>query len=209
MDPWPFTDLVLTTPRLELRPDDDAGLRELADVAAQGVHDPAVMPFGFAWTDLPEAELGIGMLQFHWGRRAALRAADWTLNFVVRMDARVVGMQSVSARDFAQLREVDTGSWLGLRYQGVGIGTEMRAAVLLFAFDHLGAHTARSSAFTDNPASIAVSRKLGYRENGTYTLVRRGQSATNTRFALTNETFVRPDWVLRVEGATPCVPLLM
>ena len=38
--------LVLRTPRLELRPDDDAGLHELVDVAYRGVHPPEEMPFG-------------------------------------------------------------------------------------------------------------------------------------------------------------------
>jgi len=57
---------------------------------------------------------------------------------------------------------VSTGSWLGMRHQGKGFGTEMRAAILMLAFDHLGAKTARSSAFTDNPRSLAVSRRLGY-----------------------------------------------
>ncbi len=39
-DPWPVGGLTLHTPRLELRPDDDAGLRELAALALQGVHPP-------------------------------------------------------------------------------------------------------------------------------------------------------------------------
>ncbi len=42
----------------------------------------------------------------------------------------------------------------------------MRAAVLLLAFDHLGARTARSEAFADNPASLRVSEKLGYAPDG-------------------------------------------
>ena len=37
---WPLRDLVLRTPRLELRPDDDAGLFELAAVAYGGVRRP-------------------------------------------------------------------------------------------------------------------------------------------------------------------------
>lgn len=64
------------------------------------------------------------------------------------------------------LREVHTGSWLGRRYQGQGIGTQMRAAVLHLALDGLGAQRAVSAAFEDNPASLGVSRKLGYRDDG-------------------------------------------
>ena len=44
-DPWPLRHLVLRTPRLELRPDDDAGLLELAEEARLGVHPPELMPF--------------------------------------------------------------------------------------------------------------------------------------------------------------------
>jgi RimJ/RimL family protein N-acetyltransferase len=44
----------------------------------------------------------------------------------------------VSGRDFAVLREVHTGSWLGQRYQGQGLGTEMRSAVLHLGFAGLG-----------------------------------------------------------------------
>ena len=40
----------------------------------------------------------------------------------------MIGTQKLGARDFAITREVDTGSWIGLRHQGQGIGTEMRAA---------------------------------------------------------------------------------
>lgn len=52
-DPWPLRHLVLRTPRLELRPDDDPGLLELLAEACQGVHPPERMPFGFPWTDAP------------------------------------------------------------------------------------------------------------------------------------------------------------
>lgn len=57
---------------------------------------------------------------------------------------------------------VSTGSWLGLTHQRHGYGTEMRAAVLSFAFEHLGATTATSRVHQDNPASAGVSAKLGY-----------------------------------------------
>jgi RimJ/RimL family protein N-acetyltransferase len=35
----------------------------------------------------------------------------------------VVGTQGLSGRDFAVLREVSTGSWIGRKHQGQGIGT--------------------------------------------------------------------------------------
>ncbi|MGM1061113.1 GNAT family N-acetyltransferase [Saccharothrix sp. Mg75] len=208
MDHWPFADLVLRTPRLELRPDDDAGLRELVDATLRGIHPPGYMPFGVGWTDAPRERLGIATLQHYWGARARLSAASWTLNFLVRLDGRVIGTQGLGADDFAVLREVTSGSWLEMAHQGRGYGTEMRAAVLLFAFDHLGALVARSSAFDDNLRSHGVSRRLGYRPDGTFRQVRRGEAARQTRLVVTAEEFRRPDWRLDVKGVTPCLPLL-
>lgn len=207
-EPWPLRHLELRTPRLSLRPDDDDGLRELAALAAGGIHPPEQMPFLHPWTDRPVDELVRGTLQHHWGVRAALTPADWTVTFLVRTGGRVVGTQGLSGVDFAVRREVSTGSWLGRGHQGRGIGTEMRAAVLLLAFDHLGATTARSGAFTDNAASLAVSRKLGYRPDGTHTLSPRGRRAVETRLLLGTGDLVRPQWTLEVVGLDGCRALL-
>jgi hypothetical protein len=95
-----------------------------------------------------------------------------------------------------------------MAHQGHGYGTEMRAAVLAFAFDHLRARTARSSAFADNVRSHAVSRRLGYRVDGTELIVREGASTTDVRLLVDPDTFARPDWKLQVEGLEPCLELL-
>jgi RimJ/RimL family protein N-acetyltransferase len=199
---WPLRHLILRTPRLELRPDDDAGLDELVAVAYGGVHPPDEMPFGEPWTDADPRFMGRGALQYFWSQRAALSPDHWRVHFLVRSGGRVVGTQKLGARDFAITREVDTGSWIGLRHQGRGIGTEMRAAVVLFAFDHLGALTARSSAFADNARSHGVSRRLGYRRDGSETVARRGLPVDHLRLVVTPSTLVRPPWSLGVDGYT-------
>jgi RimJ/RimL family protein N-acetyltransferase len=209
MDPWPLRHLVLRTPRLELRPDDDAGLRELVAEARHGVHAPEEMPFFSAWTDAPPAELGGNMMRFYWSTRAAFAVEDWTINFLVWSDGTVIGTQGLTARHFALTREVHTGSWVGLRHQGQGIGTEMRAAVLTFAFDHLGATQARSEAWVSNRRSRGVSRRLGYREDGTRSVVVRDQATTHVRLLLDRADFQRPDWKLDVSGADDCLPMLL
>ena len=48
---WPLAELLVRSPRLELRPDDDAGLAALADRAIDGVHPADEMPFLEPWTD--------------------------------------------------------------------------------------------------------------------------------------------------------------
>jgi RimJ/RimL family protein N-acetyltransferase len=207
---WPLRRLVLRTPRLELRPDDDAGLFELVDEAYRGVHPPEEMPFLVPWTDSPPDQLGGVMLRHFWSQRSAVSPDKWSINFVIRREGRVIGLQEVSGQDFAITREATTGSWLGMRHQGNGYGTEMRTAVLMFLFDHLGAKAARSSAFEDNVRSLAVSRRLGYRPDGTTTYARRGKPATNVRLVLTPADFAahRPDWPLDVRGLEGVLPML-
>jgi RimJ/RimL family protein N-acetyltransferase len=63
----------------------------------------------------------------------------------------------------------------------------MRSAVLGFAFDHLGAEWATSGAFTHNPASAAVSRSLGYEENGRDRLAPRGEARELVRYRITKD----------------------
>ena len=75
-------------------------------------------------------------------------------------------MQQLTAEDFGVLRTIGTGSWLSAGEQGRGIGTEMRAAVLHFGFEVLGAELAITGAFATNKGSISVSQKLGYLANG-------------------------------------------
>jgi len=207
-EPWPLRHLVLRTPRLELRPEDDAGLHELVDEAYRGVHPPEEMPFMVPWTDADPRFLGRGVLQHFWSERARLSPDSWKVHFLVRHGGRVIGTQGLSGDDFAITREVGTGSWLGLRHQGRGLGTEMRAAALQLAFDHLGATTARSDAFAENVASHRVSAKLGYRRDGSALVARRGVATEYVRLVVSRDEFVRPDWTVAVEGLDACIGLL-
>lgn len=112
------------------------------------------------------------------------------------------------AESFAIHRTVDTGSWLGRAYQGRGLGREMRGAVLGFAFDGLGARVAESSAFLDNAASNAVSRGLGYEENGFGSLAPEGVARVTQRFRMTLDGWrARPRPALDIEGLEPCLDL--
>ena len=204
---WPLAGLRLYTPRLELRWPTLTDLDELATLAVAGVHDPQVQPFSAAWTDTPADELPGRSLQYYWAQWAAWRPGDWSLDLMVVHNGTIVGMQGLKATDFAVVREVHTGSWLGLRHQGQGIGAEMRAAVLSLAFDDLGAETARSDAHSDNAASIGVSRKLGYADDGTERFMVRGQAVTALRLRIDRATWqARRPLRVRVSGLEPCLP---
>ena len=207
-DWWPLAGLWLETPRLRLRTPGEADLDALATVAARGVHDPEVQPFAVPWTDASPAERARGTLQYQWRQRGTWTPERWNLELVVVRDDVVVGTQSMSARDFAVLREVSTGSWLGIEHQGQGIGTEMRAAALYLAFEGLGALDAVSAAFTDNPASIRVSRKLGYADDGIERHVSRGRPAILQRLRLDRATWeARQQVPVTVHGLGRCLPM--
>ncbi|MGC2486340.1 MAG: GNAT family protein [Acidimicrobiales bacterium] len=172
---WPLFDLRIRTRRVEIRLPNDDDLAELARLALKGVHDPAFMPFLHAWTDEHSPQLERGLLQWGWRHRATWSPDDWSFNGAVLVDGDIVGVQSLMAKDFATLRSVKTGSWLGAAHQGQGIGKEMRSAILHFAFEGLGALEAHSGGFVDNEPSLGVSKALGYEGNGRRTVLRRGR----------------------------------
>lgn len=207
-DHWPLLGLVLRTPRLELRFPDLDRLSDLGDLAAAGVHDPAVQPFAVEWTDAPPAERARGVLQRHWGAWSRWRPDDWSLGLVAIAEGRVVGTQDVNGRDFADLREVSSGSWLGLAHHGRGLGTEMRAVVLEFAFAGLGARYATSEAFADNHASYAVSRKLGYADDGVSRHVVRRVPVVSRRLRLDRAAWTAARRIpVEIEGLADCLPM--
>jgi RimJ/RimL family protein N-acetyltransferase len=188
----------------------DADLVELGRLAAAGIHPPEEMPFSVPWTDAPPEVLPRAVLQYHWGQRASLRPEAWTLDLVVLADGTVVGSQGLSARDFAISRTVTTGSWLGRAHQGRGLGREMRAAILHLAFAGLGAVRAESAALDGNVRSAAVSRRLGYVEDGEEIQVVRGERRIATRLALTPERLAAvPDLPpVAIRGLDACRALL-
>jgi RimJ/RimL family protein N-acetyltransferase len=192
IDHWPLKGLRVRAPRLELRVPSEEELAEVADVAARGVHAPNAKPFLTPWTDLEPAERARYVVQQHWSRLGRWTPQNWTLDLVVFFEGRPVGIQDMGAQDFGVRREVVSGSWIGLDYQGRGIGTEMRAAMLHLAFAELEAVSATSMSFTDNLSSLSVSRKLGYRPDGITRDVLHGQVVESQRFRLS-----RHDWELR------------
>jgi RimJ/RimL family protein N-acetyltransferase len=206
---WPLFGLELRTPRLTLRYLDDDRAAALMDLAAQGVHDPAEMPFSIPWTRHEPPYLQQQGMQHFWSMRAAVTPDDWSIQLATYEGERLVGMQGVGGKSFLVTRTVETGSWLGREEQGKGIGKEMRAAVLHLAFAGLGAERAITAAFADNPRSLGVTRSLGYQENGWFIDDREGKPAKHLRFIME-----RADWESRrrddieVIGLEPCLRIL-
>ena len=205
---WPLFGLWIQTPRLTLRYPTDGDLGELNALANKGIHDPAVMPFDMPWTDEPPEIRPQHSLQFYWGARANWKPTSWHLTMMVKEGDAVVGVQGMVATDFAIKRQVGTGSWVGQGYQGRGVGKEMRAAILHLAFSGLGAERAISAAFENNAASLAVSRALGYVENGDDIGAPRGTPVRQIRWLLTRQAWEknrRDD--IQIHGLDACLAM--
>ena len=197
---WPLFGLRVRCGPLEMRPVQDADLPEVLAVVQGGIHEPERMPFYYPWTDATGDELVRNTLQHYWRSRAEVSPEKWSIELGVWRDGGFRGIQAVSTRDFAVTRTGETGSWLGMPFQGRGTGTLMRQAICVLCFDHLGFTEITSGAFLDNPESRAVSRKVGYVENGRVRLKRRDTRAVNQQLLLTPEALVRPPHAVEVEG---------
>jgi RimJ/RimL family protein N-acetyltransferase len=184
---------------LELRGLDDQALGELVTVAQAGIHPPDFMPFLVPWTD----SLAAGpekFLQYHWHNRATFSVQEWQLHLGAWWQGELVGTQGVRTEDFQTTRTGETGSWLGKKYQGRGIGTAMRRAMCALMFDELGAKSVTSSAFQDNNRSLRVSQKVGYLKGMADTRERRGMAAPYQELVLHPQNFDRGNMHFVYEG---------
>ena len=138
--------------------------------------------------------------RFYWSQRAKTSPERWEIKFGVFRGDELVGSQDVGATGFPTLRVLSTGSWVGRPFHRQGIGTRMRQMVCAWGFQELGAREMRSGAFEDNPASRAVSRKVGYRENGYTWVDDDGTPRREIQFVLAPKDFNAPDEPVTCEG---------
>ena len=202
--PWPLAELEVITPVLRLCHVTDDLAERLARLAAAGIHDPATMPFAVPWTDAVSPELERNIVKYFQQTRAEVSTEHWDIPMAVMIDGDPVGMCAVTADGFPARRTVSTGSWLGRRHQGQGLGREMRAAALHLIFTGFGAVLARTAAWHDNAASLGVTRSLPYTQAGMSRQSRRGVLDTMLEFTMTRDqwdTVRRSDIQLRgVDG---------
>src|SRR5215472_567836 len=116
MKNYPLLDVRVSTPALELRGATDDLLDELAEVVRAGkTHaDPPPYddPMSFYETD-PEVRVA-RWLRSIWRRRGMVERDAWRLYFLVVVDGRPVGEQTVTGVHFATLGTVTTFSWLSV-----------------------------------------------------------------------------------------------
>jgi RimJ/RimL family protein N-acetyltransferase len=198
---WPLFDLRLRCRGVDLRPLREQDLPYLASVLPGDVgHDPRLELFA----DLSDAENERRLFwQGYWRSLGSWSPSAWTLHFAVAFEGRPVGVQTLEGESFAQLRTVDSASWLVPDVRGRKVGVAMRMAVLGLAFDHLGATAAITSATVQNAASLGVSRSLGYTDNGVSTIMETGGVAELQHLRLTKDRWAYGDEV-EVAGLDAC-----
>lgn len=110
---WPLFDLLVSTPRLSLRYVTDELGEQLADLAAQGIHEPDTMPFSEPWTDVAPPELQRNTLRYYWRSRAETTSEHWTLNLAASgRDGQLIGLCTLNAGQFPTTRTATTGHGL-------------------------------------------------------------------------------------------------
>lgn len=208
---YPVFDVSVTTPRLELRGATDDLLEQLAPLVREGKTAAHPLPYDDPMSLYEEdPDLRVQRwLQGIWRGRGRIEPDFWRLYLAVVVDGVPVGMQDLIGDRFATFGTVTTFSWLSADARGRGLGREMREAVLHLAFEGFGAREAGSDAFVDNAGSNAVSRALGYRENGTDWDTRQGEPAPIQRWRLVRESWLphrRDD--IALHGVAACRQLL-
>jgi ribosomal-protein-serine acetyltransferase len=104
-------------------------------------------------------------------RYADASAADWdngrACRFAIRERSGRALLGVVGLEAFAHLHQSgELGYWLRRESTGNGWMTEASRLVLAWAFSKVGLHRVRVAAATDNHASLAVIRRLGFRFEG-------------------------------------------
>lgn len=184
MDSWPLFDLRLHYRDVTLRPVREADLPHLCEILPDDVgHDPRLAMFPSQSFAENERRL---LCMGYWKALGTWDPEAWVLHLAVCVAGEVVGVQTLEADNFPVLRTVDSASWLVPAVRGRGIGAAMRTAALGLAFGPLGAVAAVSSATLANVASLGVSRRLGYVDNGVARIVdTRGDVVTLQHLLLT------------------------
>jgi RimJ/RimL family protein N-acetyltransferase len=203
---WPIADLRLSVGALELRPLTEADLPTLVSVLPDDVElNPASTIFPGAPL---EAMRGTIVHQDYWRAMGTWSPDAWRLNFGVWHEDELIGAQELEGNDFARLRTVDTASFLAPAYRGRGLGKAMRRAVLSLAFGPLAAEVAITSAWHDNHASLAVSRSLGYVDNGIEVHRRDNGVDDMVHLRLTRAAWLASPGAagVEIEAIDPCLP---
>lgn len=173
----------LATARLTLRPfrtEDAAELHRLVN-EWQVVRGLANVPYPYP------RELADEWIASTAKERAAGRA--WHLAITGQEGEQEILVGAVGLRLDAEGASANLGYWVGRRYWGHGVAAEAAGRLARWALANLPLARLTASVATDNPASAAVLRRIGFRQNGSgrEPFLSRGTEQEVHRFEATRE----------------------
>lgn len=132
----------------------------------------------------------------HDARALWQRGRAWLPGIFDHERGQLVGCTGISSIDRPN-RRAEVGTWLGLPFQGRGYNLPAKAALVVFAFEHLELARLEFLTRVDNPRSIAAMRRLpGIREEGVLgdRIHRDGEAHDAVLFALLARDFDPAQW---------------
>lgn len=159
---WPEKGIIHTEGIVTLTWIDDELLGELAELAAEGIFPQPYPSYAFGWARGDAETVWGNVIEYQRGVRTTCGPEEWRLECAVIVDKQPVGVVGIGAREWGERKVAVSGSWLGRRYQGRGIGFAAARGLLRVYFDQLGGQEARRLVYPENTASLRVGEKLGY-----------------------------------------------
>jgi 8-oxo-dGTP diphosphatase len=139
--------------------------------------------------------------------RAMLAAgAAFHLAVTGREDGSEMLVGGVGLRLDREARTGRLGFWVGRRFWGHGVAGEAAGRLVRWALANLDLDTLEATVSTDNPGSVAVLRRIGFRHvgEGTQTFLARGGEHKVLRFAATRgDLFGHPEEAAHADGSRP------
>ncbi len=139
-------------------------------------------------------------------QRAEQSAYHLVITGVERGDEMLIGC--VGVRLDMSPRIGNLGYWVGRRFWGHGVATEAARRMASWALSHLPIDCLQAEVDTENPASAAVLRRIGFHETGTGMQECRaagGQRPVTVFKATRDDIFGRVEMALPEGGPTPLV----
>ena len=191
----------LATERLILRPlipeDADALHRLVNDWEV--TRNLAVVPFPYP------RELADEWIQST--RRSLAERSGYQLAITGREGEHEIMVGVVGLRIDADKRCGRLGYWVGRRFWGHGVATEAAGRLARWALANLDLDRLEAGVITDNAASAAVLRRIGFRQTGEAieTFLARGGEHTVWRFEATRDDIFGHAEPVREDGSRPMV----
>jgi len=85
-------------------------------------------------------------------------------NFAIRVDGKMAGGTVVIIKDDIYCKNAEIDYWLGEPFWGKGIATEVVAQLTSYAFANFDVIRIYAAVFSNNPVSMKVLEKNGYKE---------------------------------------------